>query len=154
MTETERERVVRIAHSYLRTPYHPHGRVKGVGVDCLTILECVFREAALVLNADIPHYSPEFMCHSSEERYMTGLLRYTREVDTPEPGDIALWKFGRCFSHAAIVVKWPLVIHAYVGGTVRLEDVEKAVWLSKLGMGQRPVKFFSYWGGMNGLPKK
>ncbi len=147
MTEQEqRELIVKTAKEYLRTPYHPAGRVKGVGVDCLTILSCVWEDAGLLPRVPIPHYSPEFMLHRSDEQYMTGLLNYTHEVETPQPGDIALWKFGRCFSHAAIVVEWPLVIHAYVGRTVQYEDVEKAEWLSKIGSNPRPVKFFSFWG--------
>lgn len=148
MTEAEeRDRVVRIAHEYLRTPYHTGARVKGVGVDCLTLLACVFSDAGLVLDPTIPHYSPEFMLHRSDEKYIEGLLQHAREVGAPPArGDIVLWKFGRCFSHAALVVEWPLVIHAYVGRTVQLEDVSKAEWLLKLGNGPRPVKFFSYWG--------
>ena len=68
------------------------------------------------------------------------------------PGDIALWRFGRCFSHGAIVVDWPVVIHAYLGRPCVLEDAAKAVWLSHVGESgeagnrPRPRRFFSYWG--------
>ncbi|HYL49488.1 MAG TPA: hypothetical protein VET84_09005 [Stellaceae bacterium] len=65
------------------------------------------------------------------------------------PGDIALWRFGRCFSHGAIVIEWPVVIHAYLGRGCVLEDAAKAEWLSRIGEGRgahaklRPVKFFT-----------
>jgi|SRR5579872_717175 len=65
------------------------------------------------------------------------------------PADIALWRFGRCFSHGAIVVDWPIVIHAYLGRGCVLEDAAKAEWLSRIGEGRdaqarlRPVKFFT-----------
>jgi cell wall-associated NlpC family hydrolase len=41
------------------------------------------------------------------------LLRYARPVAAPEPGDIALFRFGRTYSHGAIVTEWPRLIHAY-----------------------------------------
>ena len=65
----------------------------------------------------------------------------------PLPADIALWRFGRCFSHGAIVIGWPIVIHAYAGKGCILEDASRARWLSQIGergsAQPRPVKFFS-----------
>ncbi len=147
LEKQQRDLIVKIAHTFLRTPYHPCGMVKGAGVDCLTLLSETFREAGLVTNAKIPHYSPEFMLHSSEEKYMNGLKEYAHEIEGPPlAGDIAMWKFGRCFSHAALVIEWPMVIHAYVGRTVQTEDVSKAEWLLWCGDKSRETKFFSYWG--------
>ncbi|MGH6984585.1 MAG: hypothetical protein ACREEI_10205 [Stellaceae bacterium] len=80
-------------------------------------------------------------------------LRDDGEVVVPHrailPADIALWRFGRCFSHGAIVVDWPVVIHAYLGRGCVLEDAGKAEWLLRIGEGRdaqarpRPVKFFT-----------
>ena len=148
MTEQkERDAIVARALTYLRTPYHSHGKIKGVGVDCLTFLACVCADEGFLLDPEIPHYSPTFMLHKSDEKYIEGLKKYTREVETPLTGDIAIWKFGRCFSHAAIVVQWPRIVHAYMGSGVILEDVNKADWLRLKGNNiPREVKFFSYWG--------
>ena len=45
---------------------------------------------------------------------LRALLAYAREIPVPPaPGDIALFKFGRVFSHGAIVIEWPRLIHAY-----------------------------------------
>lgn len=142
----QRQRIVTIAHSWLGTPYHCQGRVKGVGVDCLTVLAEVFAEAKLIASVEIPHYPQDFMLHRDTERYLTGLLHYAAEIDgPPQPGDIALWKFGRCFSHGAIVVAWPVIIHAYVGRGCVIEDASSASYLAMAGKAERPVKFFSYW---------
>lgn len=61
------------------------------------------------------------MLHKSEEKFLMGILENNlREVQQPLPGDVALFRFGRCFSHGAIVTRWPELIHAYVGlGVVR-----------------------------------
>lgn len=148
----ERRQVIQAAHEWVGTPYHHAGRVKGAGVDCLTLLAEVYHEAGLIDKIKIPYYPMDWHLHRDAERYMDGLLSYTRELDLvakPQPGDVALWKFGRCFSHGAIVVEWPIIIHAYVGRSVTRENVEQSVWLSHIGENTegkgrlRPVKFFS-----------
>ena len=116
----QRQRVVSVARSWLGTPYHSGGRKKGHGADCLTIIAEIFTEAGLVPRIEIPYYPHDWHLHHSAERYLEGLLKYTREIQgPPRPGDIALWKFGRGFSHGAIVIQWPQIIHAYAGSSCR-----------------------------------
>jgi cell wall-associated NlpC family hydrolase len=130
----QRAKVITIAKSWLGTPYHPMGRVKGAGIDCLTLLAEVYVEAGIIQAMEIPYYPHDWHLHKGQERYLEGLRRYTREIDTlPLPGDIALWKFGRCMSHGAIVMEWPIIIHAYVGRACTLENAESARWLSHVG---------------------
>jgi len=146
----KRQEVVAVARTWLGTPYHAMGRVKGVGVDCLTLLAEVYTEAGIIPRVDIPYYPQDWHLHRSNERYLEGLSRYACEIETaPLPGDIALWKFGRCMSHGAIVVEWPVIIHAYVGRACVLENAEAAAWLNTIGENAgdagkpRPRKFFS-----------
>jgi len=153
MYETEqkqRAQLVGVARSWLGTPYHAMGRVKGAGVDCLTLLAEIFHEAGIVPCIEIPYYPHDWHLHRGQECYLTGLLQHTHEIYTPpQPGDIALWKFGRCFSHGAIVVAWPMIIHAYIGRACVLENADSARWLSHIGENARdtgkirPVRFFS-----------
>jgi len=149
----ERARVVEVAHGWIKTPYRHAARLKGKGADCLTLLAEVFAEAGLIPRAVIPYYPHDWHLHNDAERYLDGLLKYTREIEGPPlPGDIVLWKFGRCFSHGAIVVEWPMVIHAYVGRTCTLEDAQAASWLTHIGENTgdkgkpRPRRHFSFWG--------
>lgn len=148
----ERNKVVETAKTYLKTPYHHMGRIKGSGVDCLTLLANVFEDSKLIDKIDIPFYPKDWHLHRDAERYFEGLLQYTKEIkENPQPGDIVLWKFGRCYSHGAIVIKWPVVIHAHIGVGCCYEDVSNAVWLTHIGENTinkgkiRPTKFFSYW---------
>ena len=150
MTEANnRKRIVEQAYSWLGTPYHTGGRVKGAGVDCLTLLAEVYNEAEIVEKIAIPYYPNDWHLHRSQERYLEGILRYAKEVQKPQSGDIALWKFGRCYSHGAIVIEYPLIIHAYLGRECALEDASRAHWLSHIGENNaeqgklRSVKFFS-----------
>lgn len=148
----ERQKIVNVAATWLNTPYHTGARVKGHGADCITFIAGVFEEAGLIERIAIPSYSAQWHLHHNAEKYLNGLLGHTKEISgNPQPGDIALWKFGRCFSHGAIVVKWPIVIHAYVSSSCRYENAETAQWLRFIGEGvadrgkPRPVRFFSHW---------
>jgi len=155
--QEQRQRVVAVAKTYLGTPYHSHARVKGAGVDCLTLLSCVWEESGLIPRVKLPHYSEDYFKHKGGELYLKGLLDYTVEIETPpEPGDIVLWKFGRCFSHGAIVIDWPHIIHAQINRHVTIESAEAAQGLKFIGEnvpgkgGLRPRKTFSYWRKQNG----
>jgi cell wall-associated NlpC family hydrolase len=147
--DAERRAVVVEARAWLRTPYHHMGRVKGAGVDCATLLAEVYARAGVIAPVAIPFYPPDWHLHRDAERYLGFVLEHAREIASeakPKPADLALWRFGRCFSHGAIVIDWPLVIHAYAGKGCVLEDVERARWLSQIGergaVRPRPVKFF------------
>jgi hypothetical protein len=67
--------------------------------------------------------------------------QHARPVATPEPGDIALFRYGRCISHGAIVLAWPRVIHAVVRQGVVIEDA-----LANVDLVQRLAGFWSPWG--------
>lgn len=102
----ERELVIAEARTWLRTPYHHEGAVKGAGVDCAMLPICVYRNALdLFTEFDPRPYPPEWHLHRNEEKYIEGLKRCgARQVAVPKPGDIAMFKFGRTVSHGSIVL--------------------------------------------------
>lgn len=108
----QQQAVIDIAMTWLKTPWHHMARVRGAGVDCAQILIAVFAEAGLVDEFDPGYYPPDWMMHREEERFLGWIGQYARRVDFPEPGDVAIYTVGRCFSHSAIVVDWPSIIHA------------------------------------------
>lgn len=118
MIETEaRARIDAVARSWIGTPYHNHGEVKGAGCDCATLLKQVFVEAGLIADFEIGYYSPQFFLHGEEERYLGWVLRFAREIprEAAQCGDVVLYKIGKVFAHGAIVVApgWPHIVHAH-----------------------------------------
>jgi NlpC/P60 family putative phage cell wall peptidase len=112
--DARRAAVVAEAESWIGTPFHHAARVKGIGVDCLMLLAEVYERAGIAPRIEPPFYVPDWHMHRDAERYMEGLLGYAREIEEPPlAGDIALFKFGRVFSHGAIVTLWPRLVHAY-----------------------------------------
>ncbi|HKT90179.1 MAG TPA: NlpC/P60 family protein [Candidatus Sulfotelmatobacter sp.] len=125
-TKTRAE-VVKTAKSWLGTPYHHMGRIKGVGVDCAMFPLEVYREAGLIGDISVPYYPQDWMLHRSEEIYLRIVQQHARETEPAAvaAGDFVLYHFGRCWSHGAIVLEWPLIIHAVMQHGVILSDGEK-----------------------------
>lgn len=100
-----RAQIVAEAHTWLRTPYHHQAHVKGAGVDCVWLLIEVYRSVGIVApEFDPGNYAGEWYFHQSEEIYLQGVIGHSHAVETPQPGDVALYKFGHCVSHGVIVV--------------------------------------------------
>ena len=111
---TKDEAVLR-AQAWLRTPYHPGAYVMGVGVDCAMILVGVFAgHSDVPADFDPRPYPSDWHLHQTEEKYLGWLRLYADEIEKPEPAAVAVWRFGKAFSHAAIVINdCGDVIHAY-----------------------------------------
>ena len=116
--DLRRAAVVAEAKSWLNTPFHHMGRIRGAGVDCLMLLAEVYEAGGIAPHVEPGYYPPDWYQHRDEERYLAGLLCHVAEVPgpperLPRPGDIVVMRMGRTFSHGAIVIQWPRLIHAY-----------------------------------------
>lgn len=158
--QRQRAAVVAEARTWLATPYHPEAGIKGVGVDCAYLLKRVFVNAGVIKDFVVPHYPPDWHLHAdmnkpeaARELYLTDVRKRAVEITEADvlPGDVVLWRFGRCFSHGAIVSAWPKVIHSYIAIGCQEDDVTTAPWLGFIGENgedkgkPRPRRFFSYW---------
>ncbi len=114
---TQRAEVLRIARTWIGTPFHDQQKCKGAGVDCAQFIAAIFEEAGLIDIVDIGYYSPQWFLHRDEERYLSYVLPRAMEIVEREAmaADLVVFKIGRCFAHGAILTEegWPHVIHAY-----------------------------------------
>ena len=125
----EAARVVAAAREWIGTPYHHAADLKGVGVDCAMILVRVFCDLGLVEPFDPRPYVRDWMLHRGEERYLGFVIERAREVQAAAPGDVMLFRVGRCFAHGGIVVKAePLrIVHAFAPAGRVVEDEVRRV---------------------------
>lgn len=109
-----REAIVAEATAWLGTPYHHRARVKGAGVDCAQILIAVFSAVGLIDDFDPGEYPRDWMLHRDEQRFRDFVEAHADQIAREDllPGDMVLYQVGRCFAHGAIVIDWPLVVHA------------------------------------------
>jgi len=138
-----REAVVAEAMTWEGTPYHSGASIKGVGVDCAMFPAAVYHAVGLTPKIE-PKYSPDWMMHRDEETFLAWVTPYAREItrDALGPGDFVIWKFGRTYSHGAIVIAPPIVLHAVQEGRAvirgnmdRDEDLRS-----------RSARYFTLWG--------
>lgn len=121
-----RAAIIAEARTWLGTRFHHRAWVKRAGADCLGLIYGVYRAVGLIGEVDIPFYRPDQFLHRKEETYLEGLFQYGHEVAHPEPGDVALFKYGQVYWHGAIVIDWPLLIHAFAErGEVCLGDADQ-----------------------------
>lgn len=136
-----RAKIINAARGWIGTPFHDLARVKGVGVDCAQLVAAVYEEAGIVPHVETGFYAPQFMLHSREERLVNFVLRYAHETDVANPGDLVLYRFGKSYSHAAIVVDWPReIIHAH-----KMSGKVVAMNPFATDLCGRNMRFFSVW---------
>ena len=141
MSEQEqRNRVIEEARKWLGTPYHHMACIPGVGVDCAMILVDVYHKAGVIPEIDPRPYPSDWHLHRETERYLGWLEQYGTQTDNPKPGDVAVWRFGRCFSHGAIIVGDNQIIHSYLKQGVTLANMDEG------RLGKLPVLFYTLWG--------
>ena len=143
----ERAAVVAEAMTWAGTPYHHHARIKGVGVDCANLPAAVYEAAGMIPRVD-PDYTAQWFEHRDEELFLSFVTPYADEIseDCAQAGDFAIWKYGRTFSHGAIILGPPAIIHATMnGGGVHLGDMVRDEDLAT-----RPRRFFTLWGAKHG----
>jgi cell wall-associated NlpC family hydrolase len=145
---TQRRALVHEALSWQHTKFS-HGQcLKGVAADCSTFIAACYREVG-VFQATVPHLAPDWFVHTSKEWYLGELMQHAVEFDPkqrpPQPGDIVLVKDSavgaKVFSHAAIVVNWPTVIHCFPPVGVMRSDLRSYPCFQN-----KALRFFNPWG--------
>ncbi len=147
--EPFRAAIIAEAVTWLGTPWHHQARVKGAGVDCGQFLIACYVGAGLVPAFDTGPYARDWHQHQSGERFLSFVEQHLDPTDTPLPGDVVVWRYGQCYSHGAIVVDWPLVIHAHIreravvyGDGARGELAREH--LKGGGSAPRPVRYYTF----------
>lgn len=116
--DEQRQAVIDEALTWQGTPFHNGACIKGAGVDCGQFPLAIYAKVGLIPKVKTQRYSDQFMLHRDEEWYRGYCESLgTRLLDgkLPQKGDFVLYKMGRIYSHGAIVIEWPQIIHAYVG---------------------------------------
>ncbi len=130
-----RQAIITEARTWLRTPYHQHGALKGIGVDCAMMPIKVYAACGVIEDFDPGNYPTDWHMHRNAEEYLNMVRERAMEVVTPQMGDFALFRIGRVFAHGGICLGNGLVIHA----SLRLGVVTAPIGKGELN---KPVKYF------------
>lgn len=145
MTEQEqdqRQAVLQEAVTWRGTPFCHMGCVKGKegGVDCAMFIVEVFSRVGMVQNLVVEPYSYQWHQNQHEERYLNIIRQYAREVDSPLPGDIIVFRMEKeqPYSHGGIVEAWPVIIHAVDKLGCYRENISRSLFAKKERLFFRP----------------
>lgn len=141
------------ALSWRGTPFRDCADVKGPAgaVDCAMLLTRCAVDSGLLPPFDPRPYAPRHMMHRSEEHFLDWIRTRLggREVDTPRFGDVAVWRFGRVFSHGGVLINDEEIVHAYAKARKVIVSRRDEPFLKYMpwrgGQIPRPVKFFDVW---------
>ena len=141
-----RAKIIKEANSWLGTPYVQQGDVKGAGVDCSMLLVRCWVDAGITRRFDPRPYPANWHMHHSEERYLEWMNTLAHEVQEPKPGDVVLFMFGRCYSHAGILTTPDVLVNAssWHKNVIRSRLSDPWLFYDKHGKLERPRprKFF------------
>lgn len=140
-----RQQVVQNAMRWVGTPYRHEGDLIGEGVDCLMLLVRVYQSVGVLpAEFDPRPYPVQYHMHHEDERYLDGVLVHCDEVSAPRPGDIGLWRIGKCYSHGGVLVDdhdGGRVVHSYLSRGVLLSELSDPVFRNRRGA--LPVRWFA-----------
>ncbi len=142
--DQERSAVIAAARSFIGTPYRSKAKLKGIGVDCATLIAMAFTEAGVRPPIDPGQYSDQWHLHSDDPLYEKAIVENGGKlVEDARPGDIALYFQGRQFAHGAIIsgVAPLRLIQAYAPARRVVEGFESEFGL----LVEAKKKIFSAW---------
>ncbi len=140
--DEQRQAVIDEALSWQRTPHHNGARIKGQGVDCGQFPIAVYHAVGLMPAIPDLRYKHDFHLHRDREWYKEIADAHGKQLPAdqlPGPADFCLYKIGRVFSHGAIVIKWPRIIHAAVNIGVVLDEGDQG------RLAKKEVIFYTLW---------
>jgi NlpC/P60 family putative phage cell wall peptidase len=108
--------IVREARSWLGTPFHHQGRLKGIGVDCIGLVVGIARDLNLTDRHgkhyfDRQDYGREPYRGQLQEELEDHLLAV--KASQAQAGDVLLLKFAVEPQHVGILTAQSTLIHAY-----------------------------------------
>ena len=134
-----RQDVVNEAKKWLGARWEHQQCLQYKAADCGMILIDIFATCGIIERPKVEPYPRDWALHQTDERYLGYVEQHCKKVlhRSPLPGDIAIWKFGNTYSHGAVVIDWPLILHAQVKDGVVLADASCG------SLSSREVLFYS-----------
>jgi cell wall-associated NlpC family hydrolase len=106
-----------VAQSWLGTPFHHHGRLRGVGVDCVQLLGQILVEVGAITDYSFPPYAMDAkaLTRSIVVDYLEARPDFQRVEGNTMPGDILCIRWHRVPHHCGLVIDAETFVHAVPG---------------------------------------
>lgn len=103
--------------SWIGTPWI-HGQcLKGVGVDCVRFVSAIGRASGWVpADYHVPVYNQDWALHNTYSMLEAEIQKFLIRTTSNDfrVGDILLFVYGKCASHAGIYIGDDMMVHSYI----------------------------------------
>lgn len=130
-------RLIAAAESWSGTPFHPHARLKNVGVDCVQLAVALYAEAGLI-SRDVP--LPAYRLDAAEYLDRSLVLDWLRSrpelvAATPpwQPADVLTFRVPGVPHHVGILLRDDEFCHVLRHDRVRCSRLSDPTWSRRLG---------------------
>jgi cell wall-associated NlpC family hydrolase len=117
--------------TYVGIPYLDRGRDRA-GLDCWGLVRLFYREE---LGIELPSYADAYATAedtaAAETLFAVGRRAWT-PVQTPERGDVLLFRIGRHASHVGVFLQADDFLHVLKGRAVTVERISDRLWAQNL----------------------
>ncbi len=132
------------AQSWLATPFVHRAKVKGAGADCVTLTAEIMVACRAIDSYAFPRYSLDWAKHQSHSlvlEWLEASERFVRLPDdeSPVPGDVGCYKYGKCVHHCSVVLAPPVLIHTILHREVDLGRLDDSSLADRLQCYYRPL---------------
>lgn len=111
------DKIVKEAKEWLGTAWMHSVSIKGYRTDCVQFLISLFKNIG-VLPSDyaVPTYRQDWALHNNHSMLIDELEKFCILLDTTdyEVGDILIFNYGRCASHAGVYIGNGKMIHSQI----------------------------------------
>lgn len=130
------------AESWLNTPFVPHAKVKGAGVDCVHLCAEIYMACGALKKFDPPGYSIDGGSHCKQSKVLQWVIESGRfvSVGIPQAGDLLCFRMGGVEHHVGIVLNEDTFIHAEQNIGVHYSNMKDSTWAGRLRWIYRPVE--------------
>ena len=109
------DKIIKVAEEWIGTPFHPQGRQKYVGCDCIGLILGIAKEIGAVSLTNQPWNQCDVHAYDSmtDSQLLIQLVpKYFPEIIIPHPGDILLIQITPTQYHLSIQSHNNRIIHA------------------------------------------
>jgi NlpC/P60 family putative phage cell wall peptidase len=125
-----RDLIIAEARTWIGTPFHHQGRVKGAGVDCIGLAIGVGKELGLVPT----EFNYDGYRRTPYGRTLVDVMRdsgFVDEVYEPHHGDILVFRIDMDPQHVGFLSDCGTMIHSYAQSRKVCEARYDSVWRSR-----------------------
>ena len=111
------EQIIAEARSWVGTKWKHGVALKGFGTDCVQFIVAIAKQFEWIPNdLKTPKYNRDWALHNSESLLIPELEKHCHRVNFHEVqvGDVLIFKYGQCASHAGIYIGDGRMVHSHV----------------------------------------